>query len=84
VDRQHRLHPAHPRVGTCRSRCGALPPWPEPFASDAERRHDFAAAVAEHEPLASAYPALGYNVILLPKASVTERVSFVLERVTPD
>lgn len=57
------------------------PPWPELFASDAERRHDFASAIAEYDRLAAAYPALGYDVILLPKVSVAERVVFILERV---
>lgn len=57
------------------------PPWPELFASDAERRHDFASAVAEYDRLAAAYPALGYDVILLPKVSVAERLAFVLEQV---
>jgi predicted ATPase len=51
------------------------------FASDAERRHDFASAIAEYDRLAAAYPALGYDVILLPKVSVAERVVFILERV---
>jgi len=57
------------------------PPWPDLFVSDAERRHDFASAVAEYDRLAAAYPALGYDVILLPKVSVAERLAFVLERV---
>lgn len=57
------------------------PPWPELFAPDAERRHDFASAVAEYDRLAAAYPALGYDVILLPKVSVAERLAFILERV---
>ena len=57
------------------------PPWPVLFASDAERRHDFASAVAEYDRLAAAYPALGYDVILLPKVSVAERLTFILERV---
>jgi len=57
------------------------PPWPELFVSDAERRHDFASAVAEYDRLAAAYPALGYDVILLPKVSVAERLAFILERV---
>lgn len=59
------------------------PPWPELFASDAERRHDFASAIAEYDRLAAAYPALGYDVILLPRVSVAERAAFVLERVAP-
>jgi predicted ATPase len=57
------------------------PPWPELFVSDAERRHDFVSAVAEYERLAAAYPALGYDVILLPRVSVAERLAFILERV---
>lgn len=57
------------------------PPWPELFASDTERRHDIASAVAEYDRLVATYPALGYDVILLPKVSVAERVVFILERV---
>lgn len=57
------------------------PPWPELFVSDAERRHDFASAVEEYDRLAAAYPALGYDVTLLPKISVAERLAFILERV---
>ena len=57
------------------------PPWPELFANDTERRHDFASAVAEYDRLAAAYPALGYDVTLLPKISVAERLAFILERV---
>ena len=63
------------------SRIFLAPPWPELFVSDAERRHDFASAVAEYDRLAAAYPALGYNVILLPKVGVAERLAFVLDRV---
>ena len=57
------------------------PPWPELFVSDAERRHDLASAVAEYDRLAAAYPALGYDVILLPKVTAAERLAFILERV---
>jgi len=57
------------------------PPWPELFAPDTERRHDFASAVAEYDRLAAAYPALGYDVILLPKVSIAERLAFILEQV---
>ena len=57
------------------------PPWPELFAADAERRHDLNAAIGEYDRLAAAYPALGYDVAVLPKSSVAERAEFVLERV---
>jgi predicted ATPase len=54
------------------------PPWPEIYGADAERRHDFAAALAEYERLLEAYPRLGYEVVVLPKVSVAERAEFVL------
>ena len=54
------------------------PPWPEIYAGDPERRHGFDAALAEYERLENTYPALGYEVIVLPKAPVDERVDFVL------
>jgi predicted ATPase len=57
------------------------PPWSELFATDAERRHDFTSAVAEYDRLAAAYPALGYDVVLLPKVSIAKRLAFILERV---
>lgn len=60
------------------------PPWPEIYAGDPERRHGFDAAVAEYERLAAAYPALGYEVVVLPKAPVAERADFVLARLSGD
>lgn len=60
------------------------PPWPEIYDTDPERRHDLDAAVAEYERLRVAYPALGYEVVLLPKVSVQQRADFVLERLEAD
>lgn len=54
------------------------PPWPEIFTGDRERRHDFSEAVAEYERLLTAYPALGYDPIDLPRAPVADRASFIL------
>lgn len=54
------------------------PPWPEIYVTDPERRHELDAAVAEYERLLLAYPALGYDVTILPKVSVAERADFVL------
>jgi predicted ATPase len=53
------------------------PPWPEIYVADRERRHGFEEAVAEYERLAALYPALGFQVVVLPKASVAERVDLV-------
>jgi predicted ATPase len=65
-------HPRyHPRVFL-------TPPWPEIYATDAERRHDLSEAVEEYERLVEAYRGLGYETCVLPKVSVGERAEFVL------
>jgi predicted ATPase len=54
------------------------PPWPEIYVNDPERRHGFADAVAEYDRLCDAYRLLGYDVCVLPKASVESRADVVL------
>ncbi|MGL3207874.1 AAA family ATPase [Bradyrhizobium sp. BR 1433] len=54
------------------------PPWPEIYVTDAERRHTFEIAAAEHRRLMETLPTLGYDVISLPKISPAERADFVL------
>jgi len=56
------------------------PPWPEIYITDPERRHGFDEAVAEYDRLASVYPALGYDVVILPKIAVASRADFILDR----
>ena len=56
------------------------PPWQEIYASDPERRHGWQAAVAEYKRLSAIYPALGYDVTVLPRIPVTARADMVLER----
>jgi predicted ATPase len=65
------LHPYHRRVFLA-------PPWPEIYVTDAERRHGFAASLKEYERLERELPALGYEVVILPKATVSARADFVL------
>ncbi|WP_148213477.1 AAA family ATPase [Rhodospirillum centenum] len=64
----HRYHP----------RMFMAPPWPEIYVTDADRRHGFDAAVAEYERLLGAYPALGYEVLPLPKLAPPARADVVL------
>lgn len=66
--RDHRYH----------RRVFLLPAWPEIYATDAERRHGIDAADAEYARLLAAYPALGYEVAVLPKVGVVERADIVL------
>ncbi|MGB0921773.1 MAG: AAA family ATPase [Alphaproteobacteria bacterium] len=53
------------------------PPWADLFANDDERQHSFDDALAEYDALATAFPALGYKVIELPKLDVASRADFV-------
>jgi predicted ATPase len=45
--------------------------------NDPERRHGLEAAEAEYDRLLRAYPALGYDVFILPNISVVERADFI-------
>lgn len=58
-----------------------LPPWPEIFTQDKERKQSFEEAVATYNSLASTYTELGYELLLLPFASIEKRVAFVLENI---
>lgn len=55
------------------------PPWPELFVSDAERKHGFDDALQEFHRLEAVLPALGYRSVTLPKTSLEERATFVLD-----
>jgi predicted ATPase len=54
------------------------PPWQKIYRTDPERRHGLDVALAEYSRLLEAYPALGYEVFVLPKVGVAERADFVL------
>lgn len=54
------------------------PPWPEIYATDTERRQGFAEAVRTHDVMTAIYPSFGYRPIELPRASVADRIRFVL------
>jgi predicted ATPase len=56
------------------------PPWREIFTQDAERKQDFAEAERTYAAMAATYPRYGYALVELPRASVAERMSFVLDR----
>lgn len=69
--RRHRYH----------RRVFLAPPWPDIFHGDAERKQDFAEAVRTCEAMRAVYGEYGYEVVDLPRATVAERVAFVLAKV---
>jgi predicted ATPase len=72
------------RAGRYHRRVFLAPPWSEIYRTDSERRHGLAEARAEYERLAAAYPALGYEVRILPKVSVEARADLVLSVLAED
>ncbi len=54
------------------------PPWKEIFCQDEERKHTFEDAVADYERDLKFYSDCGYSIAELPKASVEERIEFML------
>jgi len=54
------------------------PPWKEIYATDSERKQDFAEAERTFELMAQVYDECGYTVIELPKASPAARADFIL------
>ncbi|MEO1541789.1 MAG: ATP-binding protein [Pseudomonadota bacterium] len=57
-----------------------FPPWPELFKTDAERQHDFDAAVSEYNALHDGYRARGYDLIPVPRLPLDERVIWIEDR----
>jgi predicted ATPase len=60
-----------------------VPPWPEIYVNDRERRHGFDEAVAEYQRLCRSYPLAGYDLSILARTSVAERADHILKMLTP-
>jgi predicted ATPase len=61
-----------------------VPPWPHIHVTDDARRHGLDEAIAEYDRLVGTYPALGYDVVVLPKVGVAERADIVLAALAGD
>lgn len=59
-----------------------LPPWEEIYVSDNERYESYEQAVSIHRHLSANYQESGYNVIEVPKGTVKERISFILDHLS--
>ncbi len=56
-----------------------LPPWKDIYKADEERLESFEEAVAIHSHLEETYHGLGYGPVMVPKGTVAERTSFIIE-----
>jgi predicted ATPase len=57
------------------------PPWRAIFTQDAERKQTFEVAERTCEAMVAAYSSCGYELVVLPLASVDERVRFALANI---
>ncbi len=63
-------HPYNPRVFIA-------PHWPEIYATDNERKQDQIEARATYRMMRDTYEALGYQLIELPRTSISDRACFL-------
>ena len=57
-----------------------LPPWEEIYESDNERYENFEQATIIYNHLTETYQKYGYHLIEVPKGTVEERISFILNQ----
>ncbi len=58
-----------------------LPPWEEIYESDNERYENFEQATLIYNHLTETYQKYGYHLIEVPKGTVEERISFILNQI---
>ncbi len=58
-----------------------FPPWEDIYTTDNERYEDFEEAMKIYPFLKAAYERFGYKNITLPKDSIENRISFVLDHI---
>jgi predicted ATPase len=56
-------------------------PWPDIYVCDQWRRAPFERAARSFDTTVASYVEAGYTACVLPKASVEERVAFILNQV---
>jgi predicted ATPase len=62
------------------TRVFVFPPWREIYGTDTERWEDWSRMQAVFETILRTLPELGYEPMVVPKASVEARAAFVLSR----
>ncbi len=56
-----------------------VPPWPEIFRQDRERKQDFEEAVRTYDAMVETYAALDYQLVEIPCSPIEDRVRLVLD-----
>ena len=57
------------------------PPWEDIYHTDEERKEDFSTAIEVHKFMIETYKLYDYQVITIPKASIDDRINFILNEI---
>ncbi len=60
-----------------------LEPWEEIYSVDEERTMTYEATIPFHAALIDAYERSGYDLLVIPRGSIEERVTFIRDRLPP-
>lgn len=60
------------------SRVFLLPPWPEIYTTDSERKQTLDEAIETYRAMTSTYHDCGYEIVEVPRLAVEDRADFVL------
>lgn len=59
-----------------------LPPWPEIYQTDTERKQTYQEAVETHDIMLATYRQLDYSPIIVPQGTPEERAAFVIRHLS--
>lgn len=59
------------------------PPWEEIYTQDNERKEDFETATEIHKYMIAAYKLYSYEICIIPKLSIEERINFIINQIEP-
>jgi len=57
------------------------PPWEAIYCKDNERKEDFETAMEIHQYMIEAYELYSYEVCIIPKMSINERIDFIISQI---
>jgi predicted ATPase len=59
-----------------------VPPWPDIYENDEDRRHSLEKALLDHERVRQAWLDAGYAPVMIPRDTVAARADFVLATIS--
>ncbi len=57
------------------------PPWEDIYTKDEERKEDFKTATEIHKHMIEAYKRYSYDICIVPKMSIPERINFIIHQI---